>query len=138
MIGRGTRLCLDLFGPGQHKTHFLIFDHWANFARFEGLDEDEFAEAETSQSKSLLQRLFESRIALAEAARDKGDQATFQTATDLLARDIADLPDGTIRVREKWKQLQVGQRLRSGSSSSILESKPSSLRTSPRSCSGGT
>jgi len=109
MIGRGTRLCLDLFGPGQHKTHFLIFDHWANFARFEDLDEDEFAEAETSQPKPLLQRLFESRLALAEVARDKGDQATFQTATELLARDITDLPDGTIRVREKWKQLQVAK-----------------------------
>jgi type I restriction enzyme R subunit len=109
MIGRGTRLCLDLFGPGQHKSHFLIFDHWANFARFEGLDEDEFAEAETSQSKSLLQRLFESRIALAEAARANEDQTTFQTATELLTRDMADLPDGTIRVREKWKQLQVAK-----------------------------
>ena len=70
MIGRGTRLCPDLFGPGRRKTHFLIFDHWGNFARFEGMGEDEFAEAETSSSKSLLQRLFESRIALAEAARE--------------------------------------------------------------------
>lgn len=26
MIGRGTRLCLDLFGPGQPKEHFLVFD----------------------------------------------------------------------------------------------------------------
>ena len=109
MIGRGTRLCLDLFGPGQHKTHFLIFDHWGNFARFEGLDEDDFAETETSRSKSLLQRLFESRIALAEAARVKEDQATFEAATEMLARDITDLPDGTIRVREKWKQLQAAK-----------------------------
>ena len=28
MIGRGTRLCPDLFGPGQDKTHFFIFDFW--------------------------------------------------------------------------------------------------------------
>src|SRR5208337_5079984 len=42
-------------------------------------------------------------------ARDKEDQATFQTATELLARDTTDLPDGTIRVREKWKQLQVAK-----------------------------
>jgi type I restriction enzyme R subunit len=32
MIGRGTRLCKDLFGPGKDKTEFLIFDHWGNFA----------------------------------------------------------------------------------------------------------
>ena len=25
MIGRGTRLCKDLFAPGNHKTHFVIF-----------------------------------------------------------------------------------------------------------------
>ena len=31
MIGRGTRLCKNLFGPDQHKTHFQIFDHWAIF-----------------------------------------------------------------------------------------------------------
>src|SRR5262249_55956920 len=35
MIGRGTRLCPDLFGPGRHKTEFLIFDHWSNFEYFD-------------------------------------------------------------------------------------------------------
>ena len=32
-MGRGTRLCEDLFGPSQHKTIFRIFDHWGNFDR---------------------------------------------------------------------------------------------------------
>jgi type I restriction enzyme R subunit len=31
MIGRGTR-CKNLFGPGEDKTEFLIFDHWDNFS----------------------------------------------------------------------------------------------------------
>src|SRR5688572_16404612 len=31
MIGRGTRLRRDLYGPGRHKTEFLIFDFWKNF-----------------------------------------------------------------------------------------------------------
>ena len=35
MIGRGTRLCPDLFGPGKDKTKFLIFDHWGNFEYFD-------------------------------------------------------------------------------------------------------
>ena len=26
MIGRGTRLCPDIFEPGKHKEYFLIFD----------------------------------------------------------------------------------------------------------------
>ena len=35
MIGRGTRLCQNLFGPGKDKTSFSIFDHWGNFEFFE-------------------------------------------------------------------------------------------------------
>ena len=35
MIGRGTRLCEDLFGPGLHKEKFLIFDYYYNFEFFE-------------------------------------------------------------------------------------------------------
>ena len=35
MIGRGTRLCEDLFGPGLDKDKFLIFDYYYNFEFFE-------------------------------------------------------------------------------------------------------
>ena len=35
MIGRGTRLCEDLFGPGLNKDGFLIFDYYKNFEFFE-------------------------------------------------------------------------------------------------------
>jgi type I restriction enzyme R subunit len=35
MIGRGTRLCKDLFGPGLDKKKFLIFDYYYNFEFFE-------------------------------------------------------------------------------------------------------
>ena len=34
MIGRGTRLCKDLFGPGLDKERFLIFDYYKNFDFF--------------------------------------------------------------------------------------------------------
>jgi type I restriction enzyme R subunit len=34
MVGRGTRLCPDVFGPGQHKTEFLIFDFCQNLEFF--------------------------------------------------------------------------------------------------------
>lgn len=34
MIGRGTRLCKDVFGPGQDKQGFLIFDYYDNFRYF--------------------------------------------------------------------------------------------------------
>ena len=34
MFGRGTRLCEDLFGIGEHKKEFYIFDYMGNFAYF--------------------------------------------------------------------------------------------------------
>jgi hypothetical protein len=34
MIGRGTRLCPGLFGPGKDKTTFRIRDHLGNFEYF--------------------------------------------------------------------------------------------------------
>ncbi|MCI8993537.1 MAG: DEAD/DEAH box helicase family protein [Eubacterium sp.] len=35
MIGRGTRLCENLFGAGSHKTEFYIFDYVRNFQYFD-------------------------------------------------------------------------------------------------------
>ncbi|HYF69935.1 MAG TPA: DEAD/DEAH box helicase family protein [Ohtaekwangia sp.] len=35
MVGRGTRKCEDLFGPGQDKEYFYIFDFCGNFDFFE-------------------------------------------------------------------------------------------------------
>ena len=34
MIGRGTRLCPDLYGPGQHKQFFNVFDYCQNLEFF--------------------------------------------------------------------------------------------------------
>ena len=34
MIGRGTRLCENLFGVGNHKKEFYIFDYMRNFQYF--------------------------------------------------------------------------------------------------------
>ena len=34
MIGRGTRLCPDLFGPGQDKEFFYVFDYCQNLEFF--------------------------------------------------------------------------------------------------------
>src|SRR6188768_2426150 len=34
MVGRGTRLCPDLFGPGDHKKFFYLFDYCQNLEFF--------------------------------------------------------------------------------------------------------
>lgn len=100
MIGRGTRLCKDLFGPGKDKTKFRIFDHWGNFERFE----IPRPEADPAPSKSTIQLVFEARINLAETALAKADFDTLRDTVELIRKDINSLPDDTIAVREKWKE----------------------------------
>ena len=60
MIGRGTRLCKDLFGPGQDKTEFLVFDLCGNFEYF---DQD-IDETEQKQPETLTTRLVKHRLEL--------------------------------------------------------------------------
>lgn len=107
MIGRGTRLCADLLGPGKDKSEFLIFDHYGNFEFFE----QDYKEAEDSGSKSLLQNLFEARIELATAALQRNHAAGFDTAIELLRADLNDLPDDSIAVRRELRSLHQLQQL---------------------------
>ena len=100
MIGRGTRLREDLFGPGQDKTVFRIFDHWGNFERFE----TSYQPANPKSSKSLVQSVFEERLLLADIALQKGETVVFDTVIDLIKQDIHDLPEESISVREKWRE----------------------------------
>jgi type I restriction enzyme R subunit len=101
MIGRGTRLCPNLFGPGQDKTHFQIFDHWGNFERFE----QGYKKAEPTRPKSLAETVFEARLALAETALGAQHSQAFELATTLIGKDVASLPDKSIPIREKWRQV---------------------------------
>lgn len=105
MIGRGTRLCPNLFGLGKHKTTFQIFDHWGNFEYF-GMNPPE---VQPSVQKSLMQRVFESRIAVAEEALSKQNLQAFEMAVELLVKDVRALPEDTIGVREKWRQVKTAQ-----------------------------
>jgi type I restriction enzyme R subunit len=102
MIGRGTRLCEDLYGEGKHKQEFLIFDHWGNFEYFDELVKEE----EPSQSKTLTQMLFETRISLGETAVQHQNLEALKMATTLIAQDIRALPADCLSVREKWKEVK--------------------------------
>lgn len=70
MIGRGTRLCPDLFGPGEDKKEFRIFDFCGNYAFFDVTPEGRrFVE-----QRSLSHRIYEATIRLSEALRDPAYQ----------------------------------------------------------------
>jgi len=100
MIGRGTRLCPALFGPGKNKTHFRIFDHWGNFEFFD----KQYKKAEPSVSKSLMQQLFEARLDLVRTALDQSQPAVFDLVIALIKEDLDRLSEETISVREKWRE----------------------------------
>jgi type I restriction enzyme R subunit len=93
MIGRGTRLSPDLFGPNRDKTGFLVFDLCQNVEFFN----QNLMPAEGRLAPSLGQRLFESRADLllalgheqpddAPTAEDSADGTTSETG---LRRDLA-------------------------------------------------
>jgi type I restriction enzyme R subunit len=102
MIGRGTRLCKDLFGPNKDKSEFLIFDHWGNFA-FHDLNVDE---VEPTIPKPHTQRRYEARIELAALALSRSDLLAFDHLAKQLQQDAIALPDGAIAVRENWQAVQ--------------------------------
>ncbi len=103
MIGRGTRLCPNLFGPGMHKTEFLIFDHWGNFEYFD----EHFEEQSPAPTKSLMERVFRTRVEFARVALEKMNEVAFQGAIKLIRADINFLKNSkAIGVRDHWKNLQ--------------------------------
>ncbi|WP_346732279.1 DEAD/DEAH box helicase family protein [Bradyrhizobium sp. 17] len=67
MIGRGTRLCENLFGPGQNKEFFRVFDYCQNLEFFGANPELK----EASTAKSLSERLFAARLDLVVALDKK-------------------------------------------------------------------
>ncbi|UQA63258.1 DEAD/DEAH box helicase family protein [Polyangium aurulentum] len=104
MIGRGTRLRPHLFGPGKPKTEFMVFDHWSNFWFFD----EEYVEKQEAPQRSLLQQLFEARVAVAEAALEAMNEPVFQATVDLLVEDIRAVQRArSIEVRDKWRELEL-------------------------------
>lgn len=58
MIGRGTRLCENLFGVGLHKNGFRIFDYCSNFEYFR----ENKRGKEAKLTKSLTENLFNIKV----------------------------------------------------------------------------
>lgn len=60
MIGRGTRLCKDLYAPGKDKQFFKIFDFCQNLEFFR----DNFKTSSGATAESLDTKLFKTRLEL--------------------------------------------------------------------------
>jgi type I restriction enzyme, R subunit len=103
MIGRGTRLSENLFGEGQHKEHFLIFDFCENFEFFgrdpKGID--------SHQGKSLTQRLFEQRLKLIfHLQKHPEHHAYADQLRQHLFKQVSDLNEESFLVRQHWRVVE--------------------------------
>ena len=88
MLGRGTRLCPDLFEPGQDKECFQIFDYCGNLEFFSQNPEM----TEGSVGESLGKRLFVTRLELVESLDERLGQTSGPAAA---ATAIASFGDPT-------------------------------------------
>lgn len=124
MVGRGTRTCKDLLGPGRDKECFWIFDLCQNLEFFLGQGGAESAAA----PETLSTRLFRSRLALIDAIDQKAqssepdDSANAlrlhrQTLADLLRCHVAACPADNFVVRP---HLELVERFRQDESWTTL------------------
>jgi type I restriction enzyme R subunit len=101
MIGRGTRLCPDLFGLGQDKTEFLVFDLCGNFDYFE----QDIDETEQKQPETLTTRLVKHRLELVTRLAPIQTQTTAQDATPKAEETPGPYNTGTAPAADLYKGL---------------------------------
>ncbi|THD06684.1 type I restriction-modification enzyme R subunit C-terminal domain-containing protein, partial [Metallibacterium scheffleri] len=123
MLGRGTRLCPDLFEPGKDKKFFYVFDYCQNLEYFS----QNIPAIEGALGAPLGKRLFNARLeligeldkALAESQRDalreqrapphghpdSADEVRAQIAA-LLHREVAAMNLGNFIVRPRRRSVE--------------------------------
>jgi len=100
MIGRGTRLCEDLFGPGMDKKFFYVFDFCGNFEFFDAFPDG----IQPRKQESISQKIFKTRLFLAQAilensVKDEDLESLRTKLLDSLHKEISDLNHENFMVR---------------------------------------
>lgn len=98
MMGRGTRLCPDLFGKGRPKEDFRVFDFCGNFEFF-GENPDGLV---GTGGESLSTRIFRQRATLIANLQNQvtdTEQDTFDTTRSILREQISKLNPEHFQVR---------------------------------------
>lgn len=104
MIGRGTRLSPDIFGAGEDKKLFYIFDWGGNFKYFG----ENPKEGKAVKSVSLTERLFGVRADIACALQaqqyqnDEFAKGLHDELKTILQAEVGKLDDAHIAVRNNW------------------------------------
>lgn len=128
MIGRGTRLCLDLLGIGQDKEEFLIFDFCNNFEFFranpKGFD--------GALGETLTEKIFNKKVEIIRELQDikYSDEEYQNHRAELLnnvLKSVDDLHEDNFRVRmnlvfvHKYKNKEIWNALGSLNVNEIKE-----------------
>jgi len=108
MFGRGTRLCEDLFGPGENKSEFYVFDYMGNFEFFRQNPKGK----EATETGSLSQHAFKLKARIIHELQDlKYDEAQyteFRTGlVDELSSQVALLNREQFQVRANLKYVET-------------------------------
>ena len=107
MIGRGTRLCSDLFGVGADKQEFLIFDLCSNFDFFS----QEVSEKDSKPPQPLTTQLVKARLELSHLLQlnTKENPETDQlqkTLLDDLHQHVATMEPHNFLVRRHSQEVE--------------------------------
>lgn len=109
MIGRGTRLCKNLFGGGEDKRNFLIFDYYRNFEYFEMNPEG----AQPVKAQSIVTTLFKLRTDIKFALQDgtyQSDEAAkafHDELAGMLCGQISELNRNRLDVRRQLRAVET-------------------------------
>ncbi|HUW07894.1 MAG TPA: DEAD/DEAH box helicase family protein [Williamwhitmania sp.] len=130
MIGRGTRLCKDLFALKKDKKEFVIFDFCENFEFFNATPKGILG----NSSKSLSQRLFELRLRLAFALLGQEEVALKeygQAVVDHLIEQTQALNGESFIVRQHWEVVEKYRDANAWNALSDLDVKELHLHIAP-------
>ncbi|MCA0857282.1 DEAD/DEAH box helicase family protein [Phaeobacter italicus] len=104
MVGRGTRLCPNLFGPGEDKQQFVIFDFCQNLEFFH----ENPNVMDSTSAKPISERLFISRVELIDALGDSSEEhGDLVAATKTrLQEEVLGMPIDNFIVRAKRRSVE--------------------------------
>ncbi|MFN8307328.1 MAG: DEAD/DEAH box helicase family protein [Ferruginibacter sp.] len=105
MIGRGTRLCKDIFGVGFDKENFMVFDVCGNLEFFSA----EMEETKGKSIGSLSQQIFKAKLHIATMTLTKyqGLEELQSTLLDELHGIVSQMtPEDDFRVKMEYRHVE--------------------------------
>lgn len=119
MMGRGTRLCPDLFGPNDDKKNFLVLDFYGNLEFFRAQKNAK----ENGLLESISQRIFNLKLDIVKELQTSCDDEEIRNFRDSIVDDlikcIHDLDEESFNVKlvieyvhryknkDNWKDLNT-------------------------------